>query len=100
MYFIQTQNVIAGHNEFYKVPLPTNEKALMTSYAYPMDASILKRSSLIASHPKQYVYAGIEDGTLYRIEIINEKKPELLLTVGAGDIDTLVEPLKNLMNNA
>ncbi|PKK67422.1 hypothetical protein RhiirC2_751761 [Rhizophagus irregularis] len=73
MCFIQTQNVIAGHNEFYKVPLPVKGKALMTSYAYPMDASILKRSSLIESHPKQYVYAGIEDGTLYRIEIIDEK---------------------------
>jgi hypothetical protein len=73
VYFIQTQNVIAGHNKFYKVPLPTNGKALMTSFAYPMDTSVLKRSSLIASHPNQYVYAGIEDGTLYRIEIIDEK---------------------------
>lgn len=31
---------------------------------------------------------------------IKSKKPELLLTVGAGDIDTLVEPLKNTLNNA
>lgn len=31
---------------------------------------------------------------------IKNKKPELLLTVGAGDIDTLVEPLKNLLSNA
>ncbi|MBY0543569.1 MAG: UDP-N-acetylmuramate--L-alanine ligase, partial [Sphingobacteriaceae bacterium] len=31
---------------------------------------------------------------------IKNKKPELLLTVGAGDIDTLVEPLKNTLNNA
>ncbi|RZL50469.1 MAG: UDP-N-acetylmuramate--L-alanine ligase [Pedobacter sp.] len=31
---------------------------------------------------------------------IKNKKPELLLTVGAGDIDTLIEPLKNTLNNA
>ena len=32
------------------------------------------------------------------IDIIKNEKPELLLTVGAGDIDTLVEPLKNALN--
>ncbi|MEE1883888.1 UDP-N-acetylmuramate--L-alanine ligase [Pedobacter flavus] len=31
---------------------------------------------------------------------IKELKPELIVIVGAGDIDTLVEPLKNLMQNA
>ncbi|RZL69378.1 MAG: UDP-N-acetylmuramate--L-alanine ligase, partial [Pedobacter sp.] len=31
---------------------------------------------------------------------LKNKKPELLLTVGAGDIDTLIEPLKNMLNNA
>ncbi len=31
---------------------------------------------------------------------IKSKKPELLLTVGAGDIDTLIEPLKNALINA
>ncbi|MEJ6979823.1 UDP-N-acetylmuramate--L-alanine ligase [Pedobacter sp. P351] len=34
------------------------------------------------------------------IEIIKKDKPELLLTVGAGDIDTLVQPLKNILANA
>jgi len=34
------------------------------------------------------------------LELVKNKNPELLLTVGAGDIDTLVEPLKNLLNNA
>lgn len=34
------------------------------------------------------------------IEYIRNTKPELLLTVGAGDIDTLVEPLKKVMQNA
>ncbi len=33
------------------------------------------------------------------LALVNEKNPELLLTVGAGDIDTLVEPLKNLLNH-
>ncbi|TKC08212.1 UDP-N-acetylmuramate--L-alanine ligase [Pedobacter polaris] len=34
------------------------------------------------------------------LELIKNKNPELLLTVGAGDIDTLIEPLKNTLNNA
>ncbi len=34
------------------------------------------------------------------IEYIRNKKPELLLTVGAGDIDTLIEPLKKILQNA
>lgn len=31
---------------------------------------------------------------------IERKKPELLVTVGAGDIDTLVQPLKKLLSHA
>ncbi|TCC92222.1 UDP-N-acetylmuramate--L-alanine ligase [Pedobacter frigiditerrae] len=34
------------------------------------------------------------------VELIKRKNPELLLTVGAGDIDTLIEPLKNALNHA
>lgn len=34
------------------------------------------------------------------LELVKSKNPELLLTVGAGDIDTLVEPLKNLLSYA
>ena len=33
------------------------------------------------------------------IALINKEKPELLLTVGAGDIDQLVQPLKTLLQN-
>ncbi len=33
------------------------------------------------------------------LERVKDEQPELLLTVGAGDIDTLVEPLKNLLKN-
>jgi UDP-N-acetylmuramate--alanine ligase len=33
------------------------------------------------------------------LNIIKEEKPELLLTVGAGDIDTLVQPLKQVLQN-
>lgn len=33
------------------------------------------------------------------IELIKNEKPELLLTVGAGDIDQLVQPLKTVLSN-
>lgn len=33
------------------------------------------------------------------LDLIKGKKPELLLTVGAGDIDTLIQPLKDLLLN-
>lgn len=43
----------------------------------------------------------IKDKSICTIEelfkIINNQKPELLLTMGAGDIDQLVEPLKNII---
>jgi UDP-N-acetylmuramate--alanine ligase len=28
---------------------------------------------------------------------INQHKPEILLTMGAGDIDTLIEPIKQVL---
>lgn len=34
------------------------------------------------------------------VEYIRSNKPELLLTVGAGDIDTLIEPLKTILKYA
>jgi UDP-N-acetylmuramate--alanine ligase len=34
------------------------------------------------------------------VDNIKNKNPELLLTVGAGDIDTLIAPLKNALNHA
>ncbi|MEH3115434.1 UDP-N-acetylmuramate--L-alanine ligase [Pedobacter terrae] len=34
------------------------------------------------------------------IQQVRDTKPELILTVGAGDIDTIIEPLKNTLNNA
>ncbi|TDO23094.1 UDP-N-acetylmuramate--L-alanine ligase [Pedobacter duraquae] len=34
------------------------------------------------------------------VDLIKAKQPELLLTVGAGDIDTLVQPLKNVLSHA
>jgi UDP-N-acetylmuramate--alanine ligase len=33
------------------------------------------------------------------LNVIKEEKPELLLTVGAGDIDTLVQPLKQILED-
>ncbi len=38
-----------------------------------------------------------KDGVLRRVK---NDKPELLVTVGAGDIDTLIQPLKNIMSHA
>lgn len=32
--------------------------------------------------------------------LVESKRPELLLTAGAGDIDTMVEPLKKILSNA
>ena len=34
------------------------------------------------------------------VRLVATQKPELILTVGAGDIDTLIEPLKNTLENA
>jgi UDP-N-acetylmuramate--alanine ligase len=34
------------------------------------------------------------------IDYVSREKPDLLLTVGAGDIDMLVEPLKNALIHA
>lgn len=34
------------------------------------------------------------------IQYVKDEKPELILTVGAGDIDTIIEPIKNILNNA
>jgi len=39
-------------------------------------------------------------GKEFVIQHIKDTKPELILTVGAGDIDTLIEPIKNTLNNA
>jgi len=38
-------------------------------------------------------------GKDFVIQYVKQSNPELLLTVGAGDIDTLIEPLKNTLNN-
>jgi UDP-N-acetylmuramate--alanine ligase len=38
-------------------------------------------------------------GKAESIEIVAAEKPELLLTVGAGDIDQLVEPLKQVLQH-
>lgn len=34
------------------------------------------------------------------LEAIKKKNPELLVTVGAGDIDTLIQPLKSILSHA
>ncbi|SDG41125.1 UDP-N-acetylmuramate--alanine ligase [Pedobacter terrae] len=39
-------------------------------------------------------------GKDFVVQYVNDTKPELILTVGAGDIDTIIDPLKNTLNNA
>ncbi|WP_316824832.1 UDP-N-acetylmuramate--L-alanine ligase [Pedobacter miscanthi] len=39
-------------------------------------------------------------GKDFVVQYVKDTKPELILTVGAGDIDTIIEPLKNTINNA
>ena len=34
------------------------------------------------------------------LEVVGKLQPELLVTVGAGDIDTLIQPLKELLKDA
>ncbi len=34
------------------------------------------------------------------LEIVKNKKPEVLMTLGAGDIDEFIEPIKKLYNKA
>ncbi|TCD02178.1 UDP-N-acetylmuramate--L-alanine ligase [Pedobacter frigidisoli] len=38
-------------------------------------------------------------GKDFVVQHVKDTKPELLLTVGAGDIDTIIEPLKNTIDN-
>ncbi|SES15368.1 UDP-N-acetylmuramate--L-alanine ligase [Pedobacter rhizosphaerae] len=39
-------------------------------------------------------------GKDFVLQYVKDAEPELILTVGAGDIDTLIEPLKNILNHA
>lgn len=39
-------------------------------------------------------------GKDFVVQYVKDAKPELILTVGAGDIDTIIDPLKNILNNA
>jgi len=38
-------------------------------------------------------------GKEFVVQYVKDTRPELILTVGAGDIDTLIEPLKNTLTN-
>jgi len=39
-------------------------------------------------------------GKDFVLQYVNDTRPELLLTVGAGDIDTIIDPLKNILTHA
>jgi UDP-N-acetylmuramate--alanine ligase len=34
------------------------------------------------------------------LQVIGNSQPEILITMGAGDIDTMVEPIKNLIKTS
>ena len=52
-------------------------------------------SQIIAQQIKSHCHASITTKE-EALEMVKKMKPEVLLTIGAGDIDTLVEPLKHL----
>lgn len=44
----------------------------MTAFAYPADVPVSKQTLSPPDSSQQYVYAGVENGDLYRIDIISE----------------------------
>jgi UDP-N-acetylmuramate--alanine ligase len=84
-------------DDFAKVLSTVDELLLLDIYPareLPMegiDAEFL-RAKLTLKNSKVYKK---EDVLTY----IKESQPELLVTVGAGDIDTLIQPLKNILTN-
>ena len=84
-------------DEFAKVLSTADELILLEIYPareLPIDG--VNAQMLIDKMSLKNVTLCGKDSVLAHIK---SKNPELLLTVGAGNIDTLVEPLKNLLNH-
>ncbi|CAG8587532.1 18234_t:CDS:10, partial [Acaulospora morrowiae] len=81
--FIHARHGKVKSGDLYPRPLP-DPQSLMTAFAYPMDTSVLKRAAALPHSPKQYVYAGMENGGLYRIDIMSEKSIEFTLVRNDG----------------
>ncbi|CAG8443521.1 152_t:CDS:10, partial [Cetraspora pellucida] len=87
--FIQAKQVISGIADFCRESLPFPE-FLVTAFAYPADAYASKQ----ASSSQQYVYAGVENGDLYRIDINSDAQIEYtLLRKGLNSIGTAMTVL-------
>ncbi|MBC7616905.1 MAG: UDP-N-acetylmuramate--L-alanine ligase, partial [Pedobacter sp.] len=85
-------------DEFAKVLSTADELILLEIYpARELPIEGVNAQMLIDKMSLQNVTLCGKDSVLAHIK---SKNPELLLTVGAGNIDTLVEPLKNLLNHA
>ena len=85
-------------DEFAKVLSTVDELILLEIYpARELPIEGVNAQMLIDKMSLKNVTLCGKDSVLANIK---SKNPELLLTVGAGDIDTLVEPLKNLLNYA
>ncbi|KIO76270.1 UDP-N-acetylmuramate--alanine ligase [Pedobacter lusitanus] len=85
-------------DDFAKVLSTADELLLLDIYPareLPMegiDAEFL-RAKLTLKNSKVYQKEEV-------LAYVKETQPELLVTVGAGDIDTLIQPLKNILTNA
>ncbi|CAG8609261.1 10589_t:CDS:10 [Cetraspora pellucida] len=92
--FIQAKQVISGIADFCRESLPFPE-FLVTAFAYPADAYASKQ----ASSSQQYVYAGVENGDLYRIDINSDVQIEYtLLRKGLNSIGTAMTVLSFDLN--
>ncbi|CAG8509543.1 1079_t:CDS:10, partial [Scutellospora calospora] len=91
--FIQANQVMNGNGDFYRESLPFSE-FLMTAFAYPADVSVSKQTLSPPHSSQQYVYAGVENGDLYRIDIISDIKiVYTLLRSGLNAIGTAMAAL-------
>jgi UDP-N-acetylmuramate--alanine ligase len=57
-----------------------------------VDSAMLLNMVLIAD---KYLFSKAEV-----LDYLKKEQPELILTVGAGDIDTLIQPIKEILENA
>lgn len=66
----------------------------MTAFAYPADEYASKRTSLLPHSSQQYVYAGVENGDFYRIDITSDAQiVYTLLRKGLNSIGTAMSML-------
>lgn len=85
-------------DEFAKVLSTADELLLLDIYpARELPLEGINSAYLLDKITLQPSAVYTKDGVLTYVQDV---LPELLLTVGAGDIDTLIQPLKNILTNA